>query len=115
MSGCMELTKEMLVSPRRLIVSTGGLDFSGAKGIADKEALKINPDAMLLAWFDRRTGGFSPKVEWGGLKKPGWLVYAESRGGRIVITINEEEYVFVYLGWYPEQTLFPSAWNFEAS
>jgi len=63
MSGCNELTKEMLVSPRRLTISSRCLAFSGAKGIADREALKINPDAMLLAWFDRKTGEFSPRVE----------------------------------------------------
>jgi hypothetical protein len=63
MSGCVELTREMLVSPRRLTISTGDLAFSAAKGIADKEASKINPDAMLLAWFDRKTGAFSPRVE----------------------------------------------------
>jgi hypothetical protein len=63
MSDCIELTGEMLVSPRRLTIRTEDLAFSAAKGIADKEALKINPDAMLLAWFDRRTGAFSPRVE----------------------------------------------------
>jgi hypothetical protein len=63
MSGCVELTKEMLVSPRRLTVSTKDLAFSAAKGVADKEASKINPDTMLLAWFDRKTGEFSPRVE----------------------------------------------------
>ena len=63
MSGCIELTKEMLVSPRRLTISVRDLAFSAAKGIADEEALKINPDAMLLAWFDRKTGEFSPRVE----------------------------------------------------
>ena len=63
MSGCIELTKEMLVSPRRLAISTRDLVFSAAKEIADKEALKINSDAMLLAWFDRKTGAFSPRVE----------------------------------------------------
>jgi len=28
--------------------------------------------------------------------KPAWLVYAESRGGDLVIDINGESYVFVY-------------------
>jgi hypothetical protein len=63
MSGCIELTKDMLVSPRRVTISTRDLAFSAAKGIADKEALTIDPDAMLLAWFDKKTGEFSPRVE----------------------------------------------------
>ncbi len=63
MSGCIELTKEMLVSPRRLTVNTRDLGFTAVKGIADQEAFKIKPDAMLLAWFDRKTGESSPRVE----------------------------------------------------
>jgi hypothetical protein len=63
MSGCIELTKDMLVSPRRLTISDRGLTFFVARGIADKEALKLNPDAMLLAWYDKKTGDFSPRVE----------------------------------------------------
>jgi len=98
MHGCVELTKEMLISPVRLSISDKDLTFSVAKEIADRKSLEINPDAMLLAWFDRKSGTVSPRVECCSEKKPGWLVYAESRGGGIVIDINDEEYVFVYLG-----------------
>jgi hypothetical protein len=98
MPGCVELTKEMLSSPFELSISDNDLTFSEAREIADRKAFEINPDAMLLAWFDRKSGTFSPRVECCSDKKPGWLVYAESRGGEIVIDINDEEYVFVYLG-----------------
>jgi hypothetical protein len=80
MPACIELTKEMLTSPVRLTINDKDLSFSVAKEIADRKALEINPDTMLLAWFDRKSGGFSPRV------------------GGIVIDINDEEYVFVYLG-----------------
>lgn len=63
MSGCTELTQDMLASPRRLKVADGELTFSAARAIADEEALRVNPDAMLLAWFDRKAGTFSPRVE----------------------------------------------------
>ena len=63
MSGCIELTKEMLASPLRLTIGDRELTFSAAREIADREALKINPEAMLLAWFDRKSGLFSPRVE----------------------------------------------------
>ena len=63
MTACIELTKEMLVSPLRLTISERDLTFSAAREIADKEALKISPEAMLLAWFDRKSGLFSPRVE----------------------------------------------------
>ena len=51
---------------------------------------------MLLAWYDRGAGQFSPQVTCCGDAKPTWLIYAESRGGDLVIDINEEAYVFVY-------------------
>jgi hypothetical protein len=53
---------------------------------------------MLISWFDRQTGKFSPQVECGGKAKPAWLVYAESRGANIVIDVNRETFVFAYLG-----------------
>ena len=98
MPDCVRLTKEMLRSPIHLSISDKDLTFSVAKEIADRTVFEINPEAMLLAWFDRKSGLFSPRVECCSKKKPGWLVYAESRGGGIVIDINDEEYVFVYLG-----------------
>lgn len=63
MSGCVALTPEMLIAPRRLKICGEDLDFAAAKAIADREARSINPDTMLLAWFDRRRGTFSPRVE----------------------------------------------------
>lgn len=98
MAACIELTREMLISPIRLSINDKDLHFATAREFADGKAFEINPDAMLLAWFDRKSGEFSPRVECCNDKKPGWLVYAETRGGRIVIDINDEEYVFVYLG-----------------
>ena len=53
---------------------------------------------MLIAWFDRTSGRFSPPVECCDEEKPAWLVYAETRGANIVIDVNREAYVFVYLG-----------------
>jgi hypothetical protein len=51
---------------------------------------------MLLAWYNGGTGAFSPQVPCCGDDRPGWLIYAESRGGNLVIDINDEAYVFVY-------------------
>jgi hypothetical protein len=51
---------------------------------------------MLLAWYEKKTGRYSPPVECCGKEKPSWVVYAESRGGNITIDINKEEYVFIY-------------------
>lgn len=86
----------MLVDPVDVEVEGEGLDFEKAKAIADRKASEIAEDAMLIAWFDRSRGKFSPPVECGGKAKPAWLVYAENRGANLVIDVNREAYVFVY-------------------
>jgi hypothetical protein len=97
-SACVKLTQEMLTSRITVTVPTETLTFLVAKEIADDKAKGVSADAMLLAWFDKKTGEVSPRVECCREDKPGWLVYAESRGGKIVIDINDEEYVFIYCG-----------------
>jgi len=95
---CIPLRREMLVDPVDIAVEDPSLGFEEAKEIADRKAREISEDAMLIAWFDRQSGRFSPLVECGGKAKPAWLVYAETRGANIVIDVNHETYVFVYLG-----------------
>jgi hypothetical protein len=86
----------MLRNPIEVRVEDDGLDFVNAKAAADREAGKRSGDPMLLAWYDGRTGKFSPQVTCCGEDKPAWLIYAESRGGKMVIDINDEDYIFVY-------------------
>jgi hypothetical protein len=86
----------MLKDPIRIQVDDEALDFARAKQLADEEAKKVTADPMLLAWYNAKTGDFSPQVTCCGEDKPTWLIYAESRGGTICIDINEEEFVFVY-------------------
>jgi hypothetical protein len=72
------------------------ISFEKARSAADKKARDLGDDPMLLAWYDGRSGRYSPPVECCSEKKPGWIVYAESRGGDITIDINEETFVFIY-------------------
>ena len=88
----------MLVDPVDVQIDDDALDFEKAKAVADRKASEISRDPMLIAWFDRKSGRFSPPVECCGKAKPAWLVYAETRGANIVIDVNRETYVFVYLG-----------------
>jgi hypothetical protein len=90
------LTREMLQDPVDLLIQDPALDFARAKQRADRRARELCGNPMLLAWFDRRTGQFSPNLVCCGEDKPTWLLYAESRGGDLIIDINREEYVFVY-------------------
>jgi hypothetical protein len=96
MAECLPLRKEMLRNPIQLQVDEGNLDFDKAREWAEREAHKISRDPLLLAWYDAKTGAFSPPVTCCGEDKPAWLIYAESRGGTICIDINEEEFVFMY-------------------
>ena len=95
---CIPLRRDMLVDPVDVAVEDPSLGFEEAKEIADRKAREISEDAMLIAWFDRKSGRFSPQVECGGKAKPAWLVYAESRGANIIINVNRESFVFAYLG-----------------
>jgi hypothetical protein len=94
---CILLTREMLKNPIDIDVPDKPLDFSQARATAAARARQEDPDPMLLAWYDREAGAFSPRVTCCGDAKPAWLTYAESRGGDLVIDINQEAYVFVYL------------------
>lgn len=86
----------MLKNPVQVRVDEAGLDWARAREVADREAGKKCAAPMLLAWYNGKTGEFSPQVECCAEDRPAWLIYAESRGGDILIDINDEEYVFVY-------------------
>lgn len=96
MAGCIPLSREMLRDPIDVDIADAPLDFARARAFAEARARQEAADPMLLAWFDRETGRFSPQVTCCGDDKPAWLIYAESRGGDLVIDINREAYVFVY-------------------
>jgi len=98
MAECMPLTREMLKDPVDLRVAEARLDFARARTLADRRAQELRADPMLLAWYDRAAGAFSPQVTCCSDLKPAWLIYAETRGGDLVIDINDEAYVFVYRG-----------------
>ncbi len=96
MTACGEFTRSMLRDPVDVKVDSPALDLKSARDVADGRAAELAADPMLIAWYDAKTGMFSPTVECCSEEKPGWLVYAESRGGDLVIDVNKEEYVFVY-------------------
>jgi hypothetical protein len=90
------LTRQMLANPVDVVIEDPALDFPRAREAADQRARELSEAPMLLAWFDAKEGRFSPNIVCCGEDKPTWLLYAENRGGDLVIDINGEEYVFVY-------------------
>ncbi len=93
---CAPVERSQLKDPID-VTAPSDVDFSTAKEIADKKAKEVASSPMLLSWFDRRSGKFSPQVDFCEFNnRPVWLVFAESRGGDITIDINQEQYIFVY-------------------
>ncbi len=97
MTNCATFTKDMLPDPVDVRTDEKDLDFAAAKLIADQKAGELAQNPMLLAWYDSKTGRFSPDVTCCSEEKPGWVVYAEGRGGNISISINNERYIFIYM------------------
>ncbi|MBW1730965.1 MAG: AF1514 family protein [Deltaproteobacteria bacterium] len=93
---CRPLERKHLKNPISVRHAAQDLSFEEAKELATELARQKVSEPMLLAWFDKKRGKFSPQVECCDTEKPSWLVYAESRGGNIVIDINDQDYVFVF-------------------
>ena len=95
MKQCQTVRRETLPNPVDVRIDRE-IDFNTARILADDRAKEIAGDPMLLAWYDSKSGRFSPNVTCCSEEKPGWIVYAESRGGDISIVINDETFVFIY-------------------
>ncbi len=63
MSNCKLLTREMLHLPIDVFIEDSDLDFYRARRVADTRARQVSEEPMLLAWYDRKSGDFSPRVE----------------------------------------------------
>jgi hypothetical protein len=96
MTTCPTLTREMLPNPVDLRLEDAALDFARAKQAADRKARDFSDEPTLLAWHDRAAGRSSPNIVCCREDLPTWLVYALSRGGDLIIDINDEAFVFVY-------------------
>lgn len=63
MEQCIVFLEEMLIAPIHVHVEGTEEDFYIARRAADTTAAGRGDDPMLLAWFDRTKGEFSPRVE----------------------------------------------------
>jgi hypothetical protein len=81
----------------------GEVPFAGAKERALAVARERMRDPMLVAWYDRAMGRFSPPVTCCGEDEPAWLIYAWSRGANLTVSVNGESYVFLFADFEPEE------------
>ncbi|MFW8601188.1 AF1514 family protein [Desulfobacterota bacterium M19] len=80
-----------------LKVEGKALDYRRAADLAEARAEREIPGAMLIAWNDRKRDLHSPsclKCEINN--KAGWEVYGHNHGGRLRISINDDDFVFIY-------------------
>ena len=99
MRSCEIPTPYMLPNPVHLRGKGEVIDFDRARRMAKDQARSYYGDAMLLSWFDKKKGRYSPReVDCCREGQPSWVTYAKCRGGNITIDINHEEYVFVFRG-----------------
>ncbi len=97
MNECKPLLPGMLPNPIELRIDDESVDFTQAKEAAEQAAKSKTNSPMLLAWFNSLTGRFSPDVICCGETKPTWLVYAESRGADLSVSVNNGDFVFVFM------------------
>lgn len=81
----------------KLHVAKDDLDFKKASDLARTRAREINKDAMMLAWFNRRSGEGFPDYDCGASDKPPWRVFAEARGANLTVDVNDGDFIFLYL------------------
>jgi hypothetical protein len=62
-SGCRPLRRDMLPGPVDVRVLGAPVALAQARDIAQTRARELHPEVMLLAWFDRTTGEYSPKIQ----------------------------------------------------
>lgn len=98
MMACELPNARSLPNPVHLRIK-GEIDFLKAQAVAKEQAKAYSSDAMLLGWFDRKSGRYSPyDIACCAEGKPSWVNYAVARGGNLTIDINDEDYVFVFSG-----------------
>jgi hypothetical protein len=96
---CELPTPGMFDKAIHLHLGMGEHTFEEARHAAYASANTYSTDPMLLSWFDKKSGTYSPNiVECCRRGEPSWVTYAHSRGGDLAIDINDGEYVFLFRG-----------------
>jgi hypothetical protein len=88
--------EKYLIEPVEIRDSDVATNRGAAQGLSTRKVREIYPDAMLLAWYDRHSGESRPRLGCDFGDKPGWIVFAENRGGDLSISVNDGEFIFIY-------------------
>lgn len=96
MPSLIDVIEKYFIKPVDIQSPDGPTDLGSARNLADQKVREIYPDAMLLAWYEGKSGKFGPRTECDFGEKPAWMVYAETRGADLTIVLDGGEYVFIY-------------------
>ncbi len=78
-------------------ISEYALSQEQAQNIAQIIAAQDNADTTAISRYNRFTNACSPCCLKGPLgDKPGWEVYGENHGGRLKISFNNGDYIFIF-------------------
>jgi|Deesub1362B_J571_1020462.scaffolds.fasta_scaffold00034_111 hypothetical protein len=70
------------------------IDFRLAEKISKLIAKEKNFE-MLIAWYDPKRDIHYPNVDCCGDDEPAWYIYGKSRGGKLLIDVNDYLFFFV--------------------
>ena len=83
-----------------ILLEAKNVDFEKAKQAALAIAEQENEYALVISWWDRKTGKYSPQcLKWDRKDIPGWELYGLNHEGRLRISINNDRFVFI-CSWY---------------
>lgn len=77
-----------------------GLDFNACLKLAEAAAEHLLGGAMLLTFYDRDRNLESPNGVsecHQGCSVPGWIDYAQNRGGTLVVNFEQGRFVFTFM------------------
>jgi hypothetical protein len=76
-----------------------GVDYAGAKALADGTATALLGESTCLSWYDRDRDYESPAGATechDGCPVPGYIDYAANRGATLLVDIDDGRFVFCY-------------------
>jgi hypothetical protein len=72
-------------------------DFESCREFAKTLAKRDNPETTLISWSNSLRNSRSPCCLGCQIgDEPGWEVYGRTHGGRLRISVNNDDYVFIF-------------------
>lgn len=78
-----------------LQLETTNANFNAAKTRADASSKSVLREPMLVAWYDGIQHEEHPNIP-ECQHKPGWIAYAEDHNGKLLVDVNQGQFMFIY-------------------